>query len=142
MTRTSNCQDIFFIAAPQRHFRRKTAKLLLTYRISSSRSTTPNSMSQTQFAPAATAGGQQNGPVSCTVALKAPEIIQSFLSIDTAIDNNFTLHTQLTPLVFSLSAKTAAPRQLHCGDEMKSAQSCAMPAVSFLNYTAVHGPFR
>ena len=30
----------------------------------STRSSTPNSMNQTQYAPAATAGGQQNGPVS------------------------------------------------------------------------------
>ena len=39
-------------------------KSLLTHRRCSTRSSTPNSMNQTQYAPAATAGGQQNGPVS------------------------------------------------------------------------------
>ena len=49
-------------------------------------------MNQTQYAPAATAGGQQNGPVSLT-ASEGSILMKLASIIDTAIDNSFTLYT-------------------------------------------------
>lgn len=71
----------------------------------STRSSTPNSsMNQPQYAPAATAGGQQNGPVShespvgcCTY--RSREVSFRYRHIDTAIDNQKNLRDQNATMI-------------------------------------------
>lgn len=96
---------------------------------------------QPQYAPAATAGGQPNGQQSGPVSL-TPSPSLSQLSIKPPMHLHMNVEgmtTKLThPTSYSLSAKTAAPRQHPSGAAMKQAQSSAMPAGSSSNSMADH----
>lgn len=112
-------------------------------RLRSTRSSTPLSMNQPQhFAPAATAGGQQNGPVSS----KSPEALEagalSTSDIDTLIDKTSDDLQVADHPFYSPSAKTAVRRPRLSGGAMNPAASSAMPAVSSSSFTVALGLYR
>ena len=123
---------------PQTH--RAQLQIFSLTRLRSTRSSTPLSMNQPQhFAPAATAGGQQNGPVSS----KSPEAWEagalSTSDIDTLINETSDDLQVADHTLYSPSAKTAAPRPRLSGGATNPAPSSAMPAGSSSSSTGALG---
>lgn len=100
-------------------------------------------MNSSQFAPAATAGGQQNGPVSLHPNLEEDERgkLRREGGARDSISIPVSITTLLTGFCFSQCVKTAAPRQHRYGDEMNQALFSAMHAASSSDSTADRDPY-
>lgn len=93
-------------------------------------------MNYATAAPAATAGGQQSGPVSIAVHASNLLAVQAIVSYPyhARIDNSDTHTTRRRTKAdnqHSPSAKIAAPAQRRYGDATKWDRSCVMHAACF-----------